>query len=521
MRSLAVAVSLAVLLGCGPTPVTNVTGLAPVATSGSYEDLEDAPALSAVATSGAYADLSGAPELASVASSGSYADLAGLPDFSPVAISGAYSDLVGVPALSPVATSGSYLALSDTPAFSAVALSGDYGDLTGRPVFATVAASGNYSDLVGAPALSPVALTGSYADLGGRPALSAVAISGSYADLGGTPNLAGVATSGSYADLSGAPSLSTVATSGSYADLSGAPALSTVATSGSYADLTGAPALSTVATSGSYADLTGAPALSSAAISGSYTDLTNQPWSLDPLGLSTSRTVSVGAPASAAPLSVSLPGLGAPVTDQESSAGGVIYGPNTFAWQSFTAGVSSQLTQVSVFLGQAVSGTFTLNIYRGQGTAGALLYSGSSYVLTASQFTAMNLTAPLQIWKGEQYTWELVNSEAFSLIGYSWATYPGGIADYPPQPGQSIDYRFRTATTTEPVRLQVASSGAVGVGIATPSAALDVEGAVRFRTPRSPASNAPCQSGELAWDGDYVYVCVATNSWRRSALSAY
>ena len=49
--------------------------LAPVATSGKYSDLTEAPDLAAVATSGDYQDLSGAPELAAVATSGDYNDL--------------------------------------------------------------------------------------------------------------------------------------------------------------------------------------------------------------------------------------------------------------------------------------------------------------------------------------------------------------------------------------------------------------------------------------------------------------
>ena len=57
------------------TPVT----LATVATTGSYNDLTDKPALSTVATSGSYADLTGTPTLATVATSGSYNDLTNTP----------------------------------------------------------------------------------------------------------------------------------------------------------------------------------------------------------------------------------------------------------------------------------------------------------------------------------------------------------------------------------------------------------------------------------------------------------
>lgn len=55
----------------------NVTGLAEVATTGSYSSLSNAPVLADVATSGEYADLVGVPELKNVALTGSYNDLSG------------------------------------------------------------------------------------------------------------------------------------------------------------------------------------------------------------------------------------------------------------------------------------------------------------------------------------------------------------------------------------------------------------------------------------------------------------
>jgi len=35
------------------------------------------------------------------------------------------------------------------------------------------------------------------------------------------------------------------------------------------------------------------------------------------------------------------------------------------------------------------------------------------------------------------------------------------------------------------------------------------------------ASSSACTAGSWAYDGNYVYVCVATNAWRRTALSAW
>ena len=98
------------------------SGLAAVATSGSYADLTNKPTL----FSGAYADLSGKPILFS----GSYTDLTNKPTL----FSGAYADLSGKPDLTVYqltanAFSGSYTDLTNKPTL----FSGAYADLTGKP----------------------------------------------------------------------------------------------------------------------------------------------------------------------------------------------------------------------------------------------------------------------------------------------------------------------------------------------------------------------------------------------------
>ena len=35
------------------------------------------------------------------------------------------------------------------------------------------------------------------------------------------------------------------------------------------------------------------------------------------------------------------------------------------------------------------------------------------------------------------------------------------------------------------------------------------------------ASNSPGVQGQICWDGNYIYICVATNTWKRSNLSSY
>ena len=66
-------------------------------------------------------------------------------------------------------------------------------------------------------------------------------------------------------------------------------------------------------------------------------------------------------------------------------------------------------------------------------------------------------------------------------------------------------------------------TGNVGINTAVPTAPLDIEGnTVRVRTARTPLSATDIGNvGDICWDANFVYVCTATNTWRRSALTAW
>ena len=62
----------------------------------------------------------------------------------------------------------------------------------------------------------------------------------------------------------------------------------------------------------------------------------------------------------------------------------------------------------------------------------------------------------------------------------------------------------------------------LGINV-TPSQPIDVDGsAIRIRQSSTPPfANSTGEVGEIRWDADFVYVCVATNTWRRAALAAW
>ena len=69
----------------------------------------------------------------------------------------------------------------------------------------------------------------------------------------------------------------------------------------------------------------------------------------------------------------------------------------------------------------------------------------------------------------------------------------------------------------------VRSNGNVGVGTKEPTAKLDVNGdMLRLRSSKTPTSStAVGDQGTICYDENYMYVCVATNSWKRTALEAF
>jgi len=52
--------------------------------------------------------------------------------------------------------------------------------------------------------------------------------------------------------------------------------------------------------------------------------------------------------------------------------------------------------------------------------------------------------------------------------------------------------------------------------------ALTLTGGLKFGVATTPASaTAACTAGTIQWDASYVYVCIATNSWKRTAIAAW
>jgi hypothetical protein len=79
---------------------------------------------------------------------------------------------------------------------------------------------------------------------------------------------------------------------------------------------------------------------------------------------------------------------------------------------------------------------------------------------------------------------------------------------------------FQTNAIT---RATLDSSGNLGIGTSSPTAVLDVNAdKMRLRTAKTPSSATDTgNAGDICWDSSYLYICTATNTWRRIAHASW
>ena len=73
------------------------------------------------------------------------------------------------------------------------------------------------------------------------------------------------------------------------------------------------------------------------------------------------------------------------------------------------------------------------------------------------------------------------------------------------------------------VRMTIKNDGNVGINETSPTAKLHIDSDVlRLEDPKTPASaGAAGNAGDICWDASYMYVCTATNTWKRAGIATW
>ena len=183
-------------------------------------------------------------------------------------------------------------------------------------------------------------------------------------------------------------------------------------------------------------------------------------------------------------------------------AGRVDYSTYFNALQFYTSGTQKATISSAGNLG--VGTTYpSAKLHAMQGTG-----SGTNPVNSAVAFIDSNTSAFLQFGTGNYNTGGI-------YWGKSTDNDRGSIIYI----GYSNSMQFRTNGTT---KIHVTSAGNVGIGTTAPTGKLDVnDNSIRIRSSLTPSSNGSGQKGEICYDTNYMYVCVATNTWKRVALASW
>jgi hypothetical protein len=105
---------------------------------------------------------------------------------------------------------------------------------------------------------------------------------------------------------------------------------------------------------------------------------------------------------------------------------------------------------------------------------------------------------------------------------YVSATVPGGLTNVKPvSPALSQEMGVVLVKDATAGKIQVLTKSVTGNEFGTINN-FTIVGNLRVMSPKTPASStAICNQGEINWDTNYIYVCIATNTWKRTGLSIW
>ena len=115
-------------------------------------------------------------------------------------------------------------------------------------------------------------------------------------------------------------------------------------------------------------------------------------------------------------------------------------------------------------------------------------------------------------------TGDVTNVAASAIRGIATESWNGSSA------GSALNFSATpNGSTTQAEIMRIEGDGNVGIGTTAPTELLDIDSdTIRIRTSKTPASaSATCDQGEVVWDSSYIYICTATDTWKRASISTW
>ena len=161
--------------------------------------------------------------------------------------------------------------------------------------------------------------------------------------------------------------------------------------------------------------------------------------------------------------------------DQAQTDDSILLNANSI-WQSFTAGVTGDLTQIEVLGTERKQVSGSLMFYEGEGSAGKLLHSQTFARTISDDWEPFTLTVPVFVQSGNKYTFRFIRASeslTFRLGDSDSDPYSDGASSAT----QSRDLAFRTHVLPNTAAVFFAGdSSRVGIGTQSPGSKLEVSG---------------------------------------------
>tara|TARA_R110000796_G_scaffold58391_5_gene134766 strand:- start:62 stop:2710 length:2649 start_codon:yes stop_codon:yes gene_type:complete len=206
------------------------------------------------------------------------------------------------------------------------------------------------------------------------------------------------------------------------------------------------------------------------------------------------------------------------------TAGSLTDGTATISAGAITGGTSYSGSTTIQGASLSVSGSSTAGGLQILDGSGGLIFSasaGASYAGLAGNGVVSRRTVTIS---GSSDTGLLVDSTfnggvGIGTIGIILAGHTGG--------GAHTARLHSDGSISGSAGLTMGTTGVfgsdVGIRTTTPTEALDINSdAIRIRTAQTPASAAATgTAGMVCWDSNYIYVCIATDTWKRVAIGTW